>query len=258
MTDFDNFHKLHHQPEPLLIANVWDAQSARVFEQLKFKAIATSSAAVAAAFGYGDGEQMSFDEYLFVVKRIKASTSVPLSVDLESGYAKTANDIASNIKKLHTAGVAGINLEDSTISAGGRKSEDAPVFADKLKTIVASLKSAAASIFINVRCDAFLLPMPEARNEAVKRVKLYEVTGVHGMFLPCITNEQDIQAVVTATKLPVSVMCMPGLPDFVKLKSLGVKRISMANFVNEALYKDLEKIASRILTDGDFSSLFRL
>ena len=98
--------------------------------------------------------------------------------------------------------------------------------------------------------------MPDSANEASKRAGMYADTGAHGLFLPCITKEEDIRALVAASKLPVSVMCMPGLPDFEKLKELGIKRISMGNSVNEVLYKELEKITGRILTDGNFSSLF--
>src|SRR5688572_26143183 len=117
-SSFDQFVKLHLQVEPLLIANVWNAQSARLFEKLKFKALATSSAAVASTLGYSDGEQMSFDEYIFVVKRIRAVTSLPLSVDLEGGYGATADEVVPNIKSLSREGVVGINIEDSTIVNG--------------------------------------------------------------------------------------------------------------------------------------------
>ena len=141
---FDQFVKLHQQDEPLLIANVRNAQSARLFEKLKFKALATSSAAVASTLGYSDGEQMSFDEYLFVVKRISAVSSVPLSVDLEGGYGAIADEVVSNIKALVEEGVVGINVEDSTMVSGTRKILDAGVFADKLAQISAGLTLADA------------------------------------------------------------------------------------------------------------------
>src|SRR6187551_164728 len=94
---FETFNALHHQSEPLLIGNVWNVQSAKVFEKLKFKAIATSSAAVAETLGYADGEQMSFEEYLFVIRHIMKAVPLPLSVDLEAGYGTTANEVAKNI-----------------------------------------------------------------------------------------------------------------------------------------------------------------
>src|SRR6187551_2268307 len=117
---FETFNALHHQREPLLIGNVWNAQSAKVFEKLNFKAIATSSAAVAETLGYADGEQMSFEEYMFVVKHIARAVPLPLSVDLESGYGLDASDVAENILKLSKAGAVGINIEDSILRNGKR------------------------------------------------------------------------------------------------------------------------------------------
>jgi 2-methylisocitrate lyase-like PEP mutase family enzyme len=253
---FEQFAKLHQQDEPLIIANVWNAQSARLFEKLKFKALATSSAAVASTLGYSDGEQMSFDEYLFVVKRIRAVTSLPLSVDLEGGYGATADEVVSNIKSLSKEGVVGINIEDSAIANGTRKILDAGVFADKLGQISAGLNVAAIQCFINVRCDAFLLGLPDTRMEAIKRIQLYQKQGIHGIFLPCITDLDDIKAAVQSTKLPLNVMCMPALPDFDALRGAGVKRISMGNFVNTFGYSIIEKATNEIIQKKNFSPLF--
>jgi 2-methylisocitrate lyase-like PEP mutase family enzyme len=253
---FDQFARLHQEDEPLLIANIWNAQSARLFEKLKFKALATSSAAVASTLGYSDGEQMSFDEYLFVVKRIRAVTSLPLSVDLEGGYGATADEVVSNVRSLSKEGVVGINIEDSTMVNGTRKILDASVFADKLGQISAGLNLANIQCFINVRCDAILLGLPDARKEAIRRIQLYEKQGVNGMFLPYITHIDDIKATVQSTKLPLNVMCMPALPDFETLRGAGVKRISMGNFLNTFGYSMIEKATNEIIQKKNFSPLF--
>jgi len=90
---FEMFAALHKGTEPLLIGNAWDAASAKAFENQGFKAIGTSSAAVAAALGYADGEEMSLDEYLLIIKRMVASVTVPVTVDLESGYGRSVEEI---------------------------------------------------------------------------------------------------------------------------------------------------------------------
>ncbi|HEY0668957.1 MAG TPA: isocitrate lyase/phosphoenolpyruvate mutase family protein, partial [Sphingobacteriaceae bacterium] len=102
----------------------------------------------------------------------------------------------------------------------------------------------------------FLLGMPTALEETLARVESYENTGVHGIFVPCITNKNDIKEVVNATRLPVSVMCMPDLPNFEELKSLGVKRVSAGPFVSSYAYKKAEEAAGAILRDNNFSCLF--
>ncbi len=255
-TLFKQFQELHHHDEPLLIANVWNAQSARLFEKLQFKALATSSAAVASTLGYSDGEQMSFDEYLFIIKRILPATTLPLSVDLEGGYGKTSKEVISNIRRLAAEGVVGINIEDSTMVNGTRKILEPKEFAEKLGQISMSLKASAVDVFINVRCDAFLLGLSDARNEAIRRIKIYEQHGVDGIFLPCITDILDIKATAETTKLPLNVMCMPALPDFEALQNAGVKRVSMGNFLNGFGYGEIEKAAEKIVQQKNFSVLF--
>jgi 2-methylisocitrate lyase-like PEP mutase family enzyme len=256
-SNFEQFKALHHQQEPLVLGNAWDVQSATVLEKLGIKAIGTSSAAVAGTLGYNDGENMPFDEYFFLIKRIKSSVSVPLSVDLEAGYGKTEEAIVQNIQRLHELGVAGINIEDTIVDGNGRSIMPADRFAGKMKNITARLAQLGIDIFINLRSDAFLLGLPDAGKEAVQRIKAYEHTGVHSIFLPCITAVDDIKAAVAATQLPVSVMCMPGLPDFRTLQSLGIKRISMGNFVHGTLYKKMEEITGDIISEGSFSGLFK-
>jgi 2-methylisocitrate lyase-like PEP mutase family enzyme len=253
---FAYFKSLHESAEPLVIANVWNAQSARVFEKLGYKAVATSSAAVAETLGYSDGEQMSFEEYSFVIRHIIQATPLPVSVDLEAGYGESSEQVVDNICQLASVGVAGINIEDSVIRNGNRTLVDARSFTGRLQKIMDGLSRSATNIFVNVRCDAFLLGVPAPVEEAKSRLAQYSTTGIHGLFFPCITALEDIQSVVQAAQLPVNVMCMPQLPEFIELKQAGVRRISMGNFVNKHVYNELEKAGQRIMEQGSFSSLF--
>jgi 2-methylisocitrate lyase-like PEP mutase family enzyme len=239
-SQLQQFRKLHYNESPLLLGNVWNVQSAFVFQNLGFEAIGTSSSAIAKSLGYEDGENISFEDYLFIIDRIIKSVNLPLSVDLEAGYGKTEEAIVSNIARLIKLGVAGINIEDSIVVNNKRSIQKANDFANKLYNITTELNNRNMELFINVRCDAFLLNLPDTWNEAIKRIRLYENAGIDGIFLPCITNETDIKKVVENTKLPLNVMCMPDLPDFKRLQELGVKRISMGNFVNGHIYKQME------------------
>lgn len=256
MSNVKQFKDLHNQVAPLLIGNVWNAQSAKVLENLKFKAIATSSAAAAETLGYNDGEEMSFDEYLFVIRRIAASTALPLSVDLEAGYASDATGVVANIKALVKAGVVGVNIEDTLVANGKRSIRDTDQFVAFLKDIVESLKTAGIEVFLNIRSDVFLLGLEDPAHQAVSRIHAYQSTGIDGLFFPCITRLEDIKTITKATTLPVNVMAMPGLPNFAELQSAGVKRISMGNFLNKKVYQHLENRLSEILTQRSFDSLF--
>ena len=253
---FEDFLALHKNAEPLLIGNVWNAQSAKIFEHQKFKAVGTSSAAVAETLGYEDGQQMSIEEYMFVIKRVALSVSIPLSVDMEAGYGNTPEQICKNITQLYSLGVSGINIEDSIVLDGKRSIMNAAVFAEKLKHIIRLLNADNIKMFINVRSDSFLLNLPNALDDALSRIALYQNTGVHGLFFPCITKIADIEKVTTNSKLPVNIMCMPGLPDFKQLQNAGVKRISMGPYLNKNIYQKLENSVEKIITEGCFDSFF--
>ncbi|MDP2235264.1 MAG: isocitrate lyase/phosphoenolpyruvate mutase family protein [Bacteroidales bacterium] len=256
MTSYLRFKEFHHQTNPLLIGNVWNVQSAKVFEKLNFQAIGTSSAAIAHSLGYEDGQQLPFSELLYIVERIKKASKIPLTVDIENGYGKTANEVVANIQQLYNLGVVGINIEDSIAENGERKILDSNEFSIQLKSIIEKLDECKSRLFINVRCDVFLLNLYNATEQAIERIKLYEHSGADGIFLPCITNTNDIKIVVSQTNLPINVMCMPNLPNFETLSNIGVKRISMGNFINVDVYQTMENTVSTILQEQSFSTLF--
>lgn len=250
-----SFKKLHEQSNPLVICNVWDVASVKSAEKLNFQAIGTSSAAIATMLGYEDGEQMSFSELIYIVKRIMRNTELPVTVDIETGYSNDPKEIASHIKTLSDLGVVGVNIEDSNV-LNERTLINADDFAKKLSEIKKELAKENVSIFINVRTDTFLLGIENTLEECVKRIKLYESVGADGIFVPCIEKEEDIIAVIKSTELPVNVMCMPNLPDFNMLSKLGVKRISMGNFMFDKIYNHLENTLNSVLQTQSFKPIF--
>src|SRR5260370_13069771 len=107
----EQFRKLHHGPQMLVLSNAWDVVSARILEECGHPAIATSSAAVAFSRGYPDGQRIPRDEMLDVVARIARAVRVPVTADLEPGYGPTVEDMAEHMKAARRAGAACINLE---------------------------------------------------------------------------------------------------------------------------------------------------
>lgn len=250
-----NFKKLHQQNTPLLIGNVWDVASTKIAEQTNFKAIGTSSAAIASMLGYKDGEEMDFSELLYIVQRISANTTLPLSVDLESGYSRDPLQITKHIRQLAEIGVVGINLEDSIV-AEQRQLLDAVEFAETIATIKRQLKKEDIDIFLNIRTDTFLLGVTNLLKATQQRIQLYEKAGADGIFVPCIEKATDILAIVKSTALPINVMCMPKLPDFKTLQQLGVRRISMGNFVFEKKNAFFVELMKNIKEKGTFERVF--
>ncbi|WED28498.1 isocitrate lyase/phosphoenolpyruvate mutase family protein [Vibrio sp. DW001] len=249
------FNELHNQNTPLLLCNVWDVSSAKIAESLGYQAIGTSSAAIATHLGYNDGENMLFQDLYQVVSRISANTTLPLTVDIEAGYNRNPSEVYGYIQSLLDLGIVGINIEDSIVEEE-RKLVDATEFAKLIVYLKDRLKEGGRKFFINVRTDTFLLNVSEALLETEKRIKLYDEAGADGIFVPCVTKEMDIQTLVKKTKLPINVMCMPELPDFSKLKDLGVRRISMGNFLFDKIIKDLQANLSSIQNNQSFESVF--
>ncbi len=249
------FKDLHKQDKPLLIGNVWDVPSAKTAEKLNFQAIGTSSSAIASILGYNDGEEMEFSKLEYFIKRIVSNTKLPLSVDLESGYSRNPREITNHIKRLADMGVVGINLEDSIVK-NNRTLLNADEFSKTLSKVNELLDKENIEIFINVRTDTFLLGHSNLIEETKKRIQLYENAGANGIFTPCIENISAIKEIVNCTNLPINVMCMPNLPDFDTLNNLGVKRISMGNFLFDKMYSQFEKTTKEIIHQKSFKSIF--
>lgn len=251
-----NFAELHSQNEPLLVANVWDAVSAISAQNAGYQALGTSSAAIAATLGYEDGQSMPFDELLYVVTRIRSVSNLPLSVDMEAGYGDSVEEITTNLKRLALLGISGVNLEDSRVVNHVRQLDDASDFSCTLRAVCDALKCEGYALFLNVRTDTYLLGHENALQETLIRGQLYKAAGADGLFVPCLTSEQDISLIAGAIGLPLNVMCMPDLPPFSRLKRAGVSRISMGNFVHSALQSTLNDLMKAIRSHQTFEGLF--
>ena len=252
---FEKFKGLHTNDELFLLPNAWDARSAIAFQECGYPAVATSSAAVANSLGYDDGEKMTLQDYLFVIRRIISSINVPLTVDIETGYGTTDEEIANNVLLLADLGVAGINIEDSIIEGSARSLKDPILFARTIAHIKKRLIARGAELFVNIRCDCHLLNIDKKQIEAIARVKIYNQSGADGLFVPFLSLESDIVDLVAVSTLPVNVMCVPGLPDFDALNKLGVKRVSMGPFMFHRVYSGIGTITKSILSSRSFASI---
>ncbi|MGH1441702.1 MAG: isocitrate lyase/PEP mutase family protein [Cellvibrionaceae bacterium] len=257
MSNTGEFKKLHQQNNILHIGSIWDAASALLFEKQAYKAVGTSSAAIADALGYEDGEQMSFDELLIVVKSIIKRISIPLTVDIEGGYSRDVEGIVQNINRLIELGVVGVNLEDSYVGEDKQRYIiDLPEFSHIIKAIKRHLFQQGRDIFLNIRTDAFIMGLDDPLDETMQRAEQYQQSGADGLFVPCITDDTDIKKLVETISIPVNVMAMPNLPSFSTLEKLGVKRVSSGPFIYQKISRNLEEILGYIQKGQSFSPVF--
>jgi len=244
------FRALHLAPDLIILPNAWDAVSARVLAEAGAKAVATSSAAVAWSHGYADGDHLPPMRLVATLEAIVRVLPVPLTADLESGYADKLDDFREFVRWVVGAGVAGINLEDQAGSCG--------LLCAKIEAARAAAAAEGVPLFVNARTDVLLkgTHVGEAGvAEALRRGGLYRSAGADGFFVPTLVDEAQIKAVVEGVPLPLNLMVWPGMPTGARLRELGVKRISSATWPARAALDALRQAASAYLATGDSEPL---
>lgn len=237
---------LHYQNQPLMIANTWDAISAKAAEKAGLQVMGTSSHAIANILGFEDGEVIPFDEMFFIIEKIAKSTSLLISSDIEAGYSENPEEVAKNVEKLVNIGVVGINLEDGLTHGKTRSLGNEKILADKIKSIKKTLKSQGKDVFINARIDTYTTKHPQALEETLKRISIYEQAGADAFFIPLINEEKDIKAVFEITKLPLNVFMKEGLKTYEEFAKLGVHRISSGNGIHAVVTKATENAFKKL------------
>lgn len=221
------FRELHQPGRPLVLFNIWDAGSARAVQEAGASALATGSASVAGALGYEDGQELPLDLLLTVVRRIRQSSDLPLSVDFEAGYSDDLNQIAANAARLQDLGVVGLNLEDGIPPEQGIR--PAREHAARIAAICDR-----TDLFVNGRTDLFL-QNPATRHadlieDALARASLYAQAGAGCFFAPGLADAGLIATLCRECPLPVNIMAAPSAPPLKDLAALGVARVSHGPF----------------------------
>ncbi len=254
---------LHQPGTPLLLANAWDVVTARVFEQAGYAAIATTSAGVAWAAGYPDGERMSRGEMLAVVARIAHAVQVPVTADLEAGYADTARDVAETVRLAITAGAVGMNLEDAMPRAP-RPSPD-PLFSmqdavERVAAARAAANAAGVAFVINARTDIFLKQVgdPAQRlSKAIERANAYRAAGADCLFVAGVTDGETIGALARGINGPLNILAGPATPPLSELARLGVARVSTGPWPVLVVMSAAARVGRELLESGDFAASLR-
>ena len=234
-----------HQDGLLILPNAWDAGSARIIEEAGAKAIATSSAAVAWAHGYPDGEALPVETLLATIGEIVRIVRIPVSADIEAGFGADAESAGKFVARVIDAGAVGVNIED------GREPPD--LLCAKIERVRRVAQQKGVDLWINARLDVYLRKLAEgdaAYDETIRRARLYAEAGAHSIFVPGAAEESLIANLVRDISLPLNVLAWPGLPDAAKLKSLGVRRLSAGAGLGRASFAFTRSVAEAFLRDG--------
>lgn len=253
------FLTFHHGPQPLILPNAWDVASSKIFEIEGFRAIGTTSAGISASLGYPDGQKMSLEENLNVVSRIVNHIDLPISADIEAGYADTAEDVAKSAEVLLKTGAVGLNLEDSTGDIS-KPLYDVSFMVEKLKAIreMSSLKD--IHLVVNARTDTYLIDDYKTRNRiqhTINRANAYREAGADCIFVPDV-GDLDTDTIALLTKeinAPLNIIVGAHSPPLAKLEEIGVARISLGPRPMRAVLAFLRKIARELLKKGTYDSM---
>lgn len=242
---------LHERPGCFVIANAWDAGSARMLSDEGFEALATSSGASAAAVGKSDG-QLSRDEVLAHLRVLADATELPVSADLENGMSDTIEGIAETFRLAVAAGVVGGSIED-----GPRGSNSLYDIGEAVERVAAAREATRALPFpftLTARCEGFLRGHRDV-DETIARLKAYEAAGADVLFAPGLQTLDEVRAVCRALSRPVNYMI--GIPGrsftLQELSDAGVKRVSLAGSLYRSAMNAARAAAREIRSQGTFS-----
>jgi 2-methylisocitrate lyase-like PEP mutase family enzyme len=240
-----------HANGVLILANAWDAGSARVIENAGAKALATTSAGLAWSCGYPDGNALPADVLVGAIASIARVIQVPLTADIEGGYSSDPDKVSDLVLRVINAGAAGINIEDGSGSVD--------LLCAKIESIRARVQNAGVDVFVNVRTDVYLRGLVEKENrlsEILRRAAAYQTAGADGIFVPALAEPDEIRQLCTHVSLPINLMAVPGLPLLAELKSLGVKRLSAGSAIAQAVFGQTQHLAKEFLESGNAAALF--
>ena len=250
-----HFLELHAGDRPLLAPNPWDAGSAKLLAALGFEALATTSSGFAATLGRRDGA-VTREAALAHAAAIVEATPLPVSADLENGFADDPAGVAQTVRDAIGAGLAGCSIEDFTGDAAG------PIYAIEHATarVAAAARAAhegSGRLVLTARAENHIHGVDDL-GDTIARLRAYGDAGADVLYAPGLTRSQDIRRVVEAVApRPVNVLTYPGAPDVGQLAALGVKRISVGGAFAFAAIDALAEAARELREDGTYGFLER-
>jgi 2-methylisocitrate lyase-like PEP mutase family enzyme len=248
--------ELVRAPEILIMPGAYDVLSARLFEQMGFKAIQGTSGGIAAALGYPDGEVMSRDVFIELSGTFAAAVSVPFNADAERGYGDEAG-VRDTVRALVARGVAGMNLEDGAAKGRGGLVELSQQLR-KIAAVMQTKRDLGSEFFLNARVDAFHVitdDTKQALDEAIRRGNAYAEAGGDCIFYLNLHSSETIKRVAKEVRAPISILAGLQSPSVKELQDLGVARVSYGSGFMKAAITGAKRLAQEIQQNGTVTAL---
>ena len=245
------FAALHVPGNPVILFNAWDAGSAKAVAEAGATAIATGSASVAGAHGFGDAEALPVGIALANAARVVEAVDLPVTIDFEGAYAVEPEGVGANMRRLAATGAVGCNFEDQVVGGEGLYE-----VAEQAARIVAAREAVGPDFFVNARTDLFLKAKPATHDAAMvdaalERARAYADAGASGFFVPLLSDLALLERCCAASPLPVNFMAFPGAPSASEVAATGVARISHGPFPWRLAMSALKEAAAREYVPDD-------
>jgi 2-methylisocitrate lyase-like PEP mutase family enzyme len=237
------FRALHVPGRPLLMPNPWDAGTAKLLASLGFQALATTSSGHAATLGRLDG-RVQRDEALAHAASLVAAVDIPVSADLENGFADDPEAVFATVTDAVGVGLAGCSIEDFS----GDSIYELALAAERVAA------AADAGLVLTARAENFIRGNPDL-TDTIKRLQAYQEAGADVLYAPGLTAADDISCVIASVDRPVNVLTLPGLPTVAELAQLGVARISVGGAFSQVALAALDRAGRELLESGTYGFL---
>jgi 2-methylisocitrate lyase-like PEP mutase family enzyme len=248
------FQQLHRGPRILVIANAWDAASARVFEHAGMHAIGTGSAGIAFSHGYPDNEHIPREVILAATREMVRAVKVPVTADILTGLGHTVDAVVATVKEVIAMGAVGVNIEDGTDD--GPRLFDLSEQTEKIRAVCEVVKASGVPIVVNARTDSFWLKRGDEKvrlHASIERANRYREAGADCLFVPGAIDRETIKALVAEIDGPINILTMPGCPPIAELEQLGVRRASEGSGPMRATMMLTRRIAEELLQSGTYT-----
>jgi len=248
------FRRLHQAGAPFIVANAWDAGSARILQGLGAKALATTSSGFALTLGRKD-YGVSREEVLAHCRLVAGSVDIPLSADLENGFGLSPQDAAATIRVVSETGLAGGSIEDTSRDAHD-PIIDKSLAIERIAAAAEAARAASSGFVLTARAEGLLWGRGDLK-EIIARLQAFDEAGADVLFAPGLPDLAAVKAVCSSVDKPVNVLVLAGLVRYSleEFAAAGVARLSLGGALAFGAYRSLVETAQVVLHDGRFDAL---
>jgi len=248
-----SFRELHQPGNPFVLANVWDAGSAKLFAALGAQALATTSAGHAFTLGVKDMGEISRAQSLEHARELAGTTSLPLSADLENGYGHSPLEVADTIRLAAATGIAGCCIEDTALP--DERPYDFDLAVERISAAVEAARELENDFVLTARADGVMTGHYDT-DEAIRRIQAFEAVGADVLYVPLPPSMEDLKRICRSVKAPVNALAAGQFVNYTLMDfaNIGVARISLGSAMARVTHAAIVNSAKQIFSSGDFSS----